>query len=199
MLSDFVSILQKIDLEEITDLDEKCIQILFFLLVKPDTTFNHNQLMRKLHEFGFHFQEPTYSRHLTHLEEKEYIIRERGNVTNISLNVESIESKKKLRNAVQISLKYLDQYKEDASDLDNKELFVILKKYCMEKVSSQFLLKLKLINKSVPENQFELGYLWVTLLYDYLIELYLDEVRKRGDETVIEILDYYYKDGKTEK
>lgn len=100
---------------------------------------------------------------------------------------------------VQISLNYLDQYKEDASDLDDKELFVILKKDCMEKVSSQFLLKLKLINKSVPENQFELGYLWVTLLYDYFIELYLDEVRKRGDETVIEILDYYYKDGKTEK
>lgn len=92
--------------------------------------------------FGFNLQEPTYTRHLTHLEEKEYIIRERGNFTNISLNVESIESKTKLRNAVQISLDYLDQYKEDASELDNKELFEILKKYCMEKVSSQFLLKL---------------------------------------------------------
>ena len=196
MLSDFLSITEKIDLEEVTDLDEKCLQILFFLLAHPDTTYNHNQLKRKLNEYGFNFQESAYSNHLAHLEEKEYIRRKRNKVTIISLNVESIESKTKLRDAVKISLDYINQYKEEASDLDNNELFLILKKYCMEKASSQFLIKLRLIDKSIPENEFRIGYLWITLLYDFLIELYLDEVRKRGNETVIEILNLYYKDGK---
>ncbi|MHA1409975.1 MAG: hypothetical protein ACTSQY_06675 [Candidatus Odinarchaeia archaeon] len=196
MLSDFVSILEKIDLEEVTDLDKRCLQILFYLLLNSDNTFNHNQLMRNLNEFGFNFQDPTYSRHLNHLEDKKYIIREKNHTTTISLNIVSIESKSKLKNAVKISLDYLNLYKEEASDLNNEELFKILKQYCMEKVSSQFLIKLKHINKSIPENQFHIGYLWSTLLYDYLIELYLDEVRKRGNETVIEQLDLYYKDGK---
>ncbi|MHA1410210.1 MAG: hypothetical protein ACTSQY_07905 [Candidatus Odinarchaeia archaeon] len=117
-------------------------------------------------------------------------------MTKISLNVDNIENRKKIQNAVKISIDYINQYKEDAAFLDNEELFNILKQYCMEKASGQFLLKLRLINKAIPENEFNIGYLWVTLLYDYLIELYLDEVRKRGNETVIEILDMYYKDGK---
>ena len=196
MLSILESIHEKIDLKEVTDLDDKCLQILFYLLLHSDSTFNHNQLMRNLNDFGLSFQEPTYSRHLNHLEEKEYIIREKRHTTTIYLNAVSIESKKKLKDAVDVSLNYINIYKEDASELDNKELFKILKQYCMEKVSGQVLLKLKHINKTVPENQFHLGYLWVTLLYDYLIELYLDEVRKRGDETVTELLDLYYKDGK---
>jgi len=99
--------------------------------------------------------------------------------------------------AVDMTFKLIKQYKEDeASDLENDELFRILKQYCMEKASSQFLLKLKLINKSVPENEFQGGYLWFTMLYDFLIESYLDIVRKRGDQTVIELLDMYYKDGR---
>ncbi|MHA1789888.1 MAG: hypothetical protein ACTSXT_11785 [Candidatus Helarchaeota archaeon] len=66
----------------------------------------------------------------------------------------------------------------------------------MEKVSNQFLLKLKHIDGSISDDVFNIGYLWLTTLYDYIIELYLDEVRKRGNETVIELLDLYYKDGK---
>ena len=196
MLSDLISILQKVDLEEVTDLDDKCIRILFYLLVNSEKTFNHNQLNRKLNDFGFYIPEPTFSRHLDHLEEKEYIIRDRGNRTDISLNVTSIESKTKLMNAVDLTFKLFEQYKEDeASDLENDELFRILKQYCMEKVSCQFLLKLKLINKSVPENEFQGSYLWCTMLYDFLIESYLDIVRERGDQTIIELLDMYYKDG----
>ena len=66
----------------------------------------------------------------------------------------------------------------------------------MEKSSGQFLLKLRLTNKSIPENEFKLGYLWVTMLYDFLIDSYLDTVRKRGDPTSIELLNMYYQDGK---
>ena len=193
MLSDLLSILEKVDLEDVTGLDDKCIQIMFFLLVNPETVYNHNQLLKEVNKFGFSMSGPTFTDHLDHLEEAEYIVRDRfADRTDIYVNVTDLESKKKLMAAVDLTLDLSRQYKEEASDFDTRELFEIMKLYSMQKVSSQFLLRLKLVNGSVSEEQFNIRYTWSTLLYDFLLDSYLDDVLKRGDQTVIELLDMYY-------
>ena len=60
---------------KILGLDEICLKMLTFMVMSDTKDFSHNQLRKALDEFGYTIREPTFSRHLKHLEEKDIITR----------------------------------------------------------------------------------------------------------------------------
>jgi hypothetical protein len=176
MLSSLLSISEEYNIQELIDLDDKCIQILLFLLLHIDQTFNHNQLKRNLNDYGLNFQEPTYSRHLNHLEEKKYIIRIRNHTTTIKVNVNTFEHKSKIKKATEVTINKLNDIKESIKKYNTIELFNKTKQCYMEKASASFLIKLRYVNKSIQENEYHFGYLWINILYEYLSDIYVKEM-----------------------
>lgn len=193
MLSELLSIAKKLDVQEITGLDERCMQILFFLLLNIDREFNHNQLRNELNNVRLSFHEPTYSRHLDHLEERRLIKRTRNHTTTIKLNIDNLDQKLKVKKAIQMSMDKLNEVRNNLKSFTPSEIFDELKKNYIEKGSASLLIKLRYINNSIPENEFHIGYLWINLLYEFLIDIYIDEIKVRGQKTITEILNLYYK------
>jgi len=193
LLIDFKKISNDLDIQEYLDLDERCIQILIFLLLHLDTNFTHNLLKRRLNDFGFNFQEPTYSRHLNHLEEKGVIERIRNHTTTIRLNLESLDEKIRAEKAVSISIELFDRVKKGIKEYSVEEIFEDLKKLYIEKGSASLALKLGHMSKKLSLKELQVGYTWINIIYEYVIDMYLEEVERKGLEAIAELTYLYRK------
>jgi len=198
MLNSLISIAQSEDIQEITGLNEKQIQIIFFLIFDPDKEHSFIKLRKSLSDFGFSFTDPTLSRNLKVLEEKHLIIWDRApnlrydKRSEIKLIVEDIEHRIEMRKQIEKALTQLDKAKKDAQYMNEKEIFEQLVEYSKLQSSASLYLQLLHVNETITEDMFNVGYAWINLFCAFMINIYIEEIKNRGKKSITEILHLYY-------
>jgi hypothetical protein len=195
MLSSLESILDIKNILKQTDLDEKCAQILLFLLFAEKDEFSHNQLRKILNDNGLPFLEPTFTKHLDHLEKRRIITRDKSkrSKTVIRLNIENLDQELGLKKEVKLVSDHLKKIEGNLSGLDVKEIYEELKHLHIENASQSLFLKLCLLNNQLKDDEFFLLNSLFYTYYEWQISLYLEELKKRSLPERLEALNLYLK------
>ena len=190
MLSTFPNF-SKAQILKILDLDERCFKILSFMALREYEEFNHNQLRDALNESGFSIPEPTFSNHLDHLEEKNIITRKRTHYkTFIKLNEESLIPIFLKEDFTKVIGDYMDKI-EKAEELSTEKLYEELKWYAIDQAYKSLYLRISNLLTSSNEAEKKQYYKWFNILYDNIIEAYIEELKRRGKREIIKLLNLH--------
>lgn len=188
MYSSLSSIPDKETLLELFDIDEKCWEILTVLALGDKKEHTHNKLRKYIEANGFTISERTFSDHLTHLEEKNLIIRDKQpSFTFIKLNDAGFISI--LYNNVFTPL--IDDYDkviEEAKKLTIEDIYSRLEYYSINKSFVTLYFKLNFLLSDPFKDKKNLFYNWIGKLHDNVIEIYLDEIKNRGIKDTVKTL-----------
>lgn len=196
MLSIISNIPKKEEIRRIIGLDDRCFEILTYLVLNREEKFSHNKLRITLNYQGFSIPEPTFSRHLDHLEEKNLIIRERSkHKTSIRLNDEELFVKFLNKDFENILNEYSDII-EKAEELSNVEIYEKIKWYSINKAYRSLYIQLQTLLDQEKKGSMNIMFKWINLTHDNIIKLYLDELENRNINDKIEVLNLLLKDGK---
>ena len=173
---------------KILDLDKTCFEILSFMALGGDEEFSHNQLRKALNKFGFSIREPTFTRHLKHLEEKNIITRTKTDYkTIIKLNKKSLTSLFNQKDFTKVINDCMDKI-EKAKKLTSKELYEELKRYAIDQAYKSLYIKISNLLTSSHEAEKKLYYKWLNILYDNIIDAFIEELNRRGINEIVKVL-----------
>lgn len=191
MISKLPKILDKTQFLKIIDLDEICFNILTFMVLIGEEEWSHNYLRKSLENNGFSIREPTFSNHLKHLEEKNIITRNRtGYKTIIKVQDEELipiihhESFKNI----------IDEYEdtiENAKKMTTEEIYKKLERNSIDKVYKALYIKLMNLLDPTQEAEKMILYKWINHTHDNIIDIYLNELRRRGPDDIKKVLNVH--------
>lgn len=198
MLSKLASIAQNSDIKKITGLDENSLKMLLFLIYDPNQEYSYGELGRRMKDFGFDLTDSQLSDSLKKLREKNLILHERegelrrNKPSSIRIIIEDIQHKLELQKQIDKGIEEIEAVVTDSKEMSEAEIFEELKRYKILQASTSLYLKLLRINDTLNEDAFIVGSLWTGLFYEYIVDLYLEEIEKRGRKSITEILHLYY-------
>ena len=155
-----------------------------------------NRLRKILNDHGFTIREPTFSRHLDHLEKKKLIVRDRSkHKTAIRLINEDLFVKFLNKDFENILNEYSDII-ENAKELSHEEIYEKLKWYSINKAYRSLYIQLQSILNQEKKGAMDIMLKWINLTHDNIINLYLSELENRIINEKIEVMNLLLKDGK---
>lgn len=190
MLSSLPNISQS-ELLKLLGLDETCFKILTYMTLSEAEQFSHNQLRNDMKNEKMEIKEPTFSRHLDHLEKKNVIIRKKTDYkTEIRLNEKGI-----IPLIIQEPFKpFINNYQDkldSISKLSTEKLYEELKNNAIQQAYKSLYLRLSNSLDSKREGEKKLLFRWFNLVYDNLIEAYIDELKSRGIPEVHKVIAWH--------
>lgn len=197
MLSKLASIAQSSDIKKITGLDENSLKMLLFLIYDPNQEYSYGELGRRMKDFGFDLTDSQLSDSLNVLNEKKLILHEKGELrrdkpSRIRIIIEDIQHKLEIQKQIDKGIEEIETVVIDSKEMSEAEIFEELKRYKILQASTSLYLKLLRINGTLNEDAFIVGSLWTGLFYEYIVDLYLEEIERRGRKAITEILHLYY-------
>jgi len=206
MLSKLVSISQEEDLQEVTELTEKQLQLLFFLLFSPDYEYSFLELKRKIYdELSLSFSDRTLSRSLEKLEERQLVTWERAKKlrydkrSKIKLNGLDMEKKLGIQKQVEKVYSEFEKVKEEAQDMNEEDICFELIEIAKKQAGASLYLKLLEAQGVFDEEQASIGYYLNYVFSEITQNLYLDIIIERGTKSVIEVTHYFLNSGTENK
>lgn len=191
MISKLPTIHNKEEFLKTLDLDEFCFKILTYMLVSNDEEFSHNQLRKELDKPPFSMREPTFSNHLKHLENKKIITRDKSSYkTKIRLNEKGlflISRKKEFKKMIK---DYSDAI-NNSKKLSTDEIYQKLERYSIDKVYKSLYIKLTTLLDPTKELEKIILYKWINVTHDNVIDIYLNELTRRGTDDINKVLEIH--------
>jgi DNA-binding HxlR family transcriptional regulator len=169
------------------------------MVLSGDDEWSHNQLRKSLEYSGLSIREPTFTNHLKHLEEKKVITRNRtGYKTIIKVREEGLLPIIRHKEFKKIIDEYEDTIK-NAKKLSTEEIYYKLERNSIDKVYKS--LYIKLLNLLDPSQEAEkmILYKWINHTHDNIIDIYLNELRKRGPDNINQVLEIHLNHPKAKK
>lgn len=198
MLSKLVSIAQEEDLQEVTGLTEKQLQLLFFLIFSPDYEFSFLELKRKIfNELKISFSDRTLSRSLEKLEERQLVTWERAKKlrydkrSKIKLNGVDIEQKLGMQKQVEKVYNEFEKVKQKAQDMSEEQICIELIEIAKKQAGASLYLKLLEAQGVFDEKQASIGYYLNYVFSEVTQNLYIDVAVDRGKKSLIELTHHF--------
>jgi DNA-binding transcriptional ArsR family regulator len=187
MYNDLSNLPEKEILFEILGIDEKDFDIIVALTLGKKDEYKLVYLSKQLDEFGLYMTNNPLLEHLQHLEEKNIVTSRREgkyrfiklkheSLTNLLFNEFILDFLKKYENAV-----------EEAPDLELDEIFSIMEHYSINKGFSNLYFRILFLLNPLPEKE-KLLLAYIDILNDTTLDIYIDELKRRGTKDTIYIL-----------
>jgi len=172
--------------------------MLLFLIFDPNQEYGYGELKRGMKGVGFDLTDSQLSNSLRKLRDKKLILHEkedelrRNKPSRIRIIIEDIQYKLELQKQIDKAIDEIQTVVTDSKEMSEAEIFEELKRYSILRASTSLYLKLLRINETFNEDAFVVGSLWTGLLYECMIDLYIEEIERRGKKSITEILHLYY-------
>ena len=197
MLSKFVEIAQRENLHKLTGLTTKEMQLFFFLLISPDEEFSTGNLQKQIEaKLKIRFNFTTLSRCLKKLENYRIItwIRpekfHRHEHSSIWLNNMGIDILG-VKSQVQEMLAIFENIENKVKFMKEKEITDELIELAKENAGATLYLRLLLARGTFDEEQANLGLIIQQVYTESRQDAYIEEVKRRGDKSMNDVLEYF--------
>ena len=197
MLSKFVEIAQRENLHKLTGLTTKEMQLFFFLLISPDEEFSTGNLIKQIEaKLKIRFNFTTLSRCLKKLENYRIItwIRpekfHRHEHSSIWLNNMGIDILG-VKSQVQEMLAIFENIENKVKFMKEKEITDELIELAKENAGATLYLRLLLARGTFDEEQANLGLIIQQVYTESRQDAYIEEVKRRGDKSMNDVLEYF--------
>lgn len=202
MLDKLVSIAKSEDLQELTELNEKQLQIIFFLLFNQEKEFSFGELKRRIfNDLSISFTDSTLSRNLKKLEKRQLITWERAKKlrydqrSKITFIIDDIEQKLEVQRQIEKAYLEFEKVRKEAQSMNEKDTAYELIDIIKKQAGASLYLRLLLAQDILNETQFSIGFLWINLFYEKIQELYIEVAKERGKKSVEDVTHYFLQSG----
>jgi hypothetical protein len=202
MLSKLASIAKREDLQLVTGLTERQMQLLFFLLFSPEEEYSYGKLKKQIkYELKISFNDKTLSRSLSKLEEKQVItwIRaekfQRNESSTIRLNEVGSGEKLGVQKQAREMLREYESVKRKAKSMSEKDITSELIEIAKKQAGASLFLRLRHAQGTFDEEQTGVGLMLSQVFFDSIQDLYIDEIKGRDMKSMRNVLDYFLNSG----
>jgi len=202
MLSKLVEIAKRGDLQEITGLTTRQMQLLFFLLFSSEDEFSFGQLRKQIDRvLKISFNEKTLSRSLGKLEEKQVItwIRadkfQRNESSTIRLNELGSGDKLGVQRQTREMFREYESLMQSAKRMSEKAITDALIEAAKNQAGASLYLRLLHARNTFDEEKTAFGLILNQVFYDSIQDVYIEEIRGRDAKSMRDVLHYFLNSG----
>lgn len=201
MLDKLIEIAKNVDLQDITGLTDKQIQLTFFLIYTEGMEFSFGELKRGLNDLSLSFTDSTLSRNLKKLEEKQVIVWDRAEKlrfdrrSKIRLKMEGLDRKLGLQKEVEKMYYEFVKAINDAKELDEQAITDELIKIAKDQAGGSLFLKFWWAQGVIDDSQFGLFYMWFNMFCEKKQDIYMEVIKERGKKSLENVMHFFLQSG----